>query len=245
MPLQSRRTPVAPPIEKLNEDSTEHRSSGEHHLGYCFVTLAHPTHAKIAMVLAQSNFDLFHPSSTKPKVDLLGDKSHIDYDEEYKKINLRKIYAKQTRIQEETEKLRNAITKEKHFIDNRDEYLRKVASVGDKDKVAMASYGDHTAREVKVAKSRLNLRNKINELMTLEAEHKYISTSNKLETILPAGIDYDDNIRGRQGGKYPDKNFQKQILLKLLNRVSDDISPGSVRENPRVSEIIGVIIRLT
>ena len=59
---------------------------GEKHLGYCFVTFCTAVDAKRAMVLARNSFDIFtnHKNEDRPRVDLLNDDYHMDYDEEFK-----------------------------------------------------------------------------------------------------------------------------------------------------------------
>jgi hypothetical protein len=90
--------------------------------------------------------------------------------------------------------------------------------------------------------NRLELRKKINHLIRLEAEQKYIGSTNRIEPAFDtANLKYLASERGRNFGKEPSREFQKEVLIKMLNRRNhlDSVFSKS-RTTPEMSLLIEV-----
>jgi len=95
----------------------------------------------------------------------------------------------------------------------------------------------------KSAQTSLKLRSKINELLTIEAENKYISRNNEAQVAFSTSVGYLKGEVGRQFTRSPSAEFQKQTLLNIVSRRS--YRPSSKlhteRVDPRVVQIMDVL----
>jgi len=96
--------PVLPDLHLIHNPE-ELRQHGEKHLGYCFVTFPTVREAKRAIVFAHNHFDLAaeQTAEDRPKVGLLNEDYHMDFDEAFKSDYLKSLYiSNQLRDQQKT-----------------------------------------------------------------------------------------------------------------------------------------------
>lgn len=112
----------------------------------------------------------------------------------------------------------------------------------DNSRTASAARSLNNLSASKPAMRRLELRKKLNEVISLEAEQKYISSTNMIEPAFDtASLKYLAAERGRNFGKEPSNEFKKDTLLRILNRKnqSADVFRRS-RLSPEISHLIEV-----
>jgi hypothetical protein len=90
--------------------------------------------------------------------------------------------------------------------------------------------------------NKLELRRKITDLLQLEAEQKYISSTNSIEPAFDtANLKYLASERGRNFGKSPSAEFKKEVLIRMLKRRTDlDSAFNRTRTTPQMSQLINV-----
>lgn len=96
----------------------------------------------------------------------------------------------------------------------------------------------------KPAMNKLELRKKINSLIRMEAEQRYISTTNSVEPAFEtANLKYLAAERGRNFGRMPSHEFKKEVLIRMLNRRNNlDSAFSSARTTPEMSLLIDVAL---
>lgn len=112
----------------------------------------------------------------------------------------------------------------------------------DEDRSPDKSRSFNSLSSNKKSANRFELRKKINKLIQLEADQKYISSTNRIEPAFDtANLTYLAAERGRNFGKVPTPEFQKEVLLKMLHRRSNlDKVFNKARSTPEMSLLIEV-----
>ena len=92
---------------------------------------------------------------------------------------------------------------------------------------------------------KLELRKKINQLIELEAEDKYISsTSMPQPTFETNNYRYLAAERGRHFGRQPSDEFKKDVMMRMLARRSTQAGSFSrTRLTSQISHLIDVVLR--
>lgn len=111
MSLQAKRTPGVTSQKTSKLSINELRNLGETHLGYVFLTFATPIEAKRALVLAKMNFDpfVYDPDQKTPKIDLLKDDYHMDFDEEFQLRHLARVQTTESQLNNLVEGFREQV----------------------------------------------------------------------------------------------------------------------------------------
>ncbi len=92
-----------------------------------------------------------------------------------------------------------------------------------------------------VRPNRLELREKINELLTLEARDRYISTTNKSESRIRSNMGYIEGEKGRNFTTSPSHQYQTEAFKKLLDVSARQAPLSGQRQDPRIAELSHVI----
>lgn len=93
----------------------------------------------------------------------------------------------------------------------------------------------------------MKLRAKINEMLTIEAENKYISKNNEAEIAFSPHVGYIQEERGRNFSSTPSVEYQKTALLNIINRNNHSTNNmnkiHTQRVDPRVTQLMEVMFR--